>query len=62
MPIIEEPTMPFTGHEAKQLYKVLESIFNSPMPVELFDAFLAEYKRSGNLSEARHFAACEWDC
>jgi len=59
----QEPvTMPFTGHGAEHLFATLNSITNSGLSVEIFDAFLAEYARSKDLDKARHFAMCEWDC
>ena len=54
--------MPFTGHEARRLQDMLHSIVTSTMPVEVFDAFLAEYARSKDLDKARSFAHSEWDC
>lgn len=57
-----EFTMPFTGHKPEDLLQALNSINESGMPVEIFDAFLAEYCRSKDLIEARFFAQCEWDC
>lgn len=54
--------MPFTGHDAKHLHATLKSIADSPLPVELFDAFLAEYAKTKDLEKARFFAQCEWDC
>ena len=58
----EEITMPFTGHKAEHVYETLESIVNSGMPVEIFDAFLSEYIKTADLDKARFFAMCEWDC
>jgi len=54
--------MPFTGHPAAELHNILTGIAESDLSVELFDAFLAEYRRTGDLATARFFAACEWDC
>ena len=54
--------MPFTGHEHGHLKATLESIVESGLPVEIFDAFLAGYLKTKNLDEARFFAQCEWDC
>lgn len=51
-----------SGHDMDELNNVLESIISCPLPLEVFDAFLAEYKRSGDLDTARFFAQCEWDC
>lgn len=63
MPTIDEsPTMPHTDHTAKELAATLKSIIKCSLPIEVFDAFLAEYKKTGNLAAARHFAMCEWDC
>lgn len=58
----EETTMPFTGHTGEELFTTLESITNSPLSVELFDAFLSEYVKTKDLQKARFFASCEWDC
>ncbi len=55
-------TMPFTGETSIRLHSVLKYIANSDLPIEMFDAFLAEYKRTGNLMESLFFAQCEWDC
>lgn len=51
-----------SGHDLKEVYETLKSIKECALPTEVFDAFLAEYKRSGDLGEARFFAMCEWDC
>jgi len=56
------PEMPFTGHNADHLAETLKSIVESGLAVEVFDAFLAKYKETGDLDKARFFAACEWDC
>lgn len=58
----DELTMPFTGHKAEHLSKTLNSISECSLPVEVFDAFLREYRETGDLDKARFFAACEWDC
>jgi hypothetical protein len=59
----DEPVvMPFSGHSAEHLYATLKSITESGMPVEIFDAFLSEYTKTGDLNKARFFAMCEWDC
>ena len=55
-------TMPFTGHKPEHLYAILKSIADSPLSVELFDAFLAEYIKTKDLDKARFFGLCEWDC
>tara|TARA_R110000803_G_scaffold36909_1_gene79394 strand:+ start:708 stop:893 length:186 start_codon:yes stop_codon:yes gene_type:complete len=52
----------FSGHEFKDIQECLESIANCPLPTEVFDAFLSEYKKTGDLGAARFFAQCEWDC
>jgi len=57
----DEP-MPFTGHDAQHLETCLKSIIESGLPIEVFDAFLAEYVKTKDLDKARFFAACEWDC
>jgi hypothetical protein len=54
--------MPFTGHDIGSLQQILESIYKCPMPIEVFDAFLAEYAKSKDLDKARGFAFSEWDC
>jgi len=53
---------PFTGEPQEDLKAILLSISDSPLPVEVFDAFLAEYARTKDLQGARFFAQCEWDC
>ncbi len=55
-------TMPFTNEPPIKLHSVLKFIANSDLSVELFDAFLAEYKRTGDLMGSLFFAQCEWDC
>lgn len=55
-------TMPFTDHTADTLHAVLTSIADSPLPTELFDAFLYHYAQHKDLEAARFFAQCEWDC
>lgn len=52
----------FSGHEFSEISEILKSIVTCPLPAEVFDAFLAEYKRSGDLERARYYAMCEWDC
>ena len=54
--------MPFTGHTPEKLKETLKSIIESGLPIEVFDAFLAEYVRTQCLDKARFFAMCEWDC
>lgn len=58
----EKFTMPFTGHTPEELSATFKSIAECSMPVEVFDAFLAEYVRTKDLGKARFFASCEWDC
>lgn len=55
---MDELLMPFTGHSAEDLRTTLQSIADSPLPVELFDAFLFDYVKTKDLGEARFFAAC----
>lgn len=57
-----EPVTLFSGHDFEHLAKTLDSIIDSGMPIEVFDAFLAEYRKTGCLDKARFFAMCEWDC
>ena len=59
---IEKFLMPSSGHSPEELELTLKSIAECPLPIEVFDAFLSEYKKTGSLSEARFFAQCEWDC
>lgn len=54
--------MPFTGHGVIHLKNTLESIYKCKMPVEVFDAFLAEYVKTKDLDKARFYAFSEWDC
>jgi len=54
--------MPFSGHTTENLQMILLWLGSTPLSVECFDAFLAEYKRSGDLWKAREYAADEWDC
>lgn len=58
---MDEIRMPFTGHKAVDLAIYFDLINNSGLPLECFDAFLAEYARTKNLSTAWFFAQCEWD-
>lgn len=58
----EKFAMPFSGHDAQHLSSTLKSITESGLPIEIFDAFLAEYSRTKDLDKARFFAMCEWDC
>lgn len=60
--MLERLVMPHSQHEAEHLRLTLNSIIECPLPLEVFDAFLAEYARTKNLDEARFFAMCEWDC
>ena len=59
---VPEDAMPFSGHSAKELQACLQSIAECSLPVEVFDAFLHNYKQTGSLGEARAFACSEWDC
>lgn len=54
-------SMPFSGHHPDAIIDVLKLINDSGMPCEVFDAFLGEYKRSGNLEQSISFAYAEWD-
>jgi hypothetical protein len=54
--------MPFSGHDAEHLAAALDSIVKCSLPIEVFDAFLAEYAKTKDLDKARNFAMCEWDC
>jgi hypothetical protein len=54
--------MMFTEHTDEELWKILEWLRNTPLPIECFDAFLAEYGRTKNIATARFFALSEWDC
>lgn len=59
----EDPeSMPFTGHTGDDLWEVLNYINASPMPVEMFDSFLAEYADTKDLRKSLFAAQCEWDC
>ena len=58
----EEFKMPHSGHTQKELAAVIKMLKESQgLYIELLDAFLAEYKRSGNIYEAVGFACYEWD-
>lgn len=59
---INDIEMPFTGHSANKLLDVLDSINNSSLKVELFDAFLAEYVKTSCLDNSLNWALLEWDC
>lgn len=61
LPKYSKVTMPFTGHCAKSMFDYLGLINNSGLPVECFDAFLAEYAKTKDLDQAWFFAQCEWD-
>jgi len=54
--------MPFTNHDGGELHQALQLIIGSSLPVELFDAFLAEYVLCKDLDKALAFARREWDC
>ena len=58
----EEVRGPFSGHTMQHLADTLKGINECGLPVEVFDAFLSEYKETGDLDKARFFALCEWDC
>lgn len=51
-----------SGHDLEEVQATLKSISECPLPVEVFDAFLKEYKETGDLAKARFYAQCEWDC
>lgn len=55
-------TMPFTGHSCEELHSILEWLKTTELPEECLDAFLSDYKETGNLASARFFALQEWDC
>lgn len=55
-------TMPFSGHTIKDLMWLLKWFEKTTLPVECLDAFLYEYRKTGNLDKAIFFARCEWDC
>jgi len=52
----------FSGHDFEDIHNTLKSITDCPLPTEVFDAFLSEYKKTGDLNASRFFAECEWDC
>lgn len=52
----------FSGHEFKDLHSALKRIVHSDLPVEMFDAFLCEYRMTHDLDKSLAFAASEWDC
>ena len=52
----------FTNHNIKDIKAILSWLKETPRPVECFDAFLYEYRSSGNLAEAQNFACREWNC
>jgi len=58
----ESTPMPFTGHTSKEIRSTLVQIVKCGMPIEVFDAFLAEYARSKDLNKSMKFAFDEWDC
>jgi hypothetical protein len=57
----ERNIMCFTDHDVKDLSATLEFLKTNPLQLECFDAFLYDYKRTGDLSSAIFFARCEWD-
>ena len=59
---VDGVVMTFTGHTHEKLKATLKSIIESGLPIEIFDAFLAEYVKTQCLDKARFFAMCEWDC
>ena len=58
----DEDKMPFTEHTSEELSGILQSIVSCGLPVEVFDAFLYHYFKTGDLQDSRFFAMCEWDC
>jgi len=56
---------PFSGHEGMELRGVFEWLVevdkDHGMAVEALDAFLGNYKETGNLAESVWFSNCEWD-
>ena len=55
-------TMPFSNEDPKELREILDFISNDDLRLELFDAFLSEYKSGASLQDSLFFARCEWDC
>ena len=57
--------MPFSGHTGEDLANVFRWLVDVHkdygMSVEALDAFLSEYKETGDLGKAMWFANCEWD-
>jgi len=54
--------MPFTGESENKLQGILNSIIKCDLPVEVFDAFLYSYKKTGDIDKSLFFALREWDC
>jgi hypothetical protein len=59
---MSQDKMPFSGHSGEDLQGVLNFLKETPLPIECLDAFLYDYKNTGNLDSAVFFARCEWDC
>ena len=60
-PCKEIVTMPLSGHKPSELVNALRFINECGLPIEVFDAFLAEYAKTNNLEKSIWFATCEWD-
>lgn len=58
---VEKP-FGFCGHLESELDQLLESINECELPIEVLDAFLFAYRKTGDLHQSRAFAAEEWDC
>jgi len=54
--------MPFSNHTIEDLNGLLRWFKETPLPTECLDAFLYEYKNTGDLDKAVFFARREWDC
>lgn len=52
----------FTRHRDEDILGVLEWLKKTPLPYECLDAFLYNYKRTGDINDSVFFACCEWDC
>ena len=61
-PKYDRNKMCFTEHSLDELDGLLDWLKTTPLPVECLDAFLYDYRKTGNLDSAIFFAICEWDC
>ncbi len=52
----------FTEHTTIELTDAITWLKETHLPIECFNAFLYNYKKTGDLVSAILFARSEWDC